>query len=229
MVSTRTWAISFGVIISAIALMASQAGAASSSVTSFCSNNTHHATLRARYVNSSDSPRHISLYDAQTNRTKYLGLAQPGASLWKTMSLRQRTAAPNTAIFHAVDVNGNVHRTAFDYAATADCGQGFDDSVIVGQVLGMSGLNKGGSLDGVTVELRNRYEQVIETTQTDDSGFYVFDLLLPGDYVVRVVRDTLPAGEWTSFMDPDNRGSGFRSKVSLGKGQVSNQSFWFMQ
>src|SRR5690606_1772970 len=54
-------------------------------------------------------------------------------------------------------------------------------------------------IPNVTVALLDGSGNVLETTTTDSTGFYIFDNLLPGDYTV-VVDDTDP--EIETFIDP---------------------------
>jgi SdrD B-like domain len=49
-------------------------------------------------------------------------------------------------------------------------------------------------IDNVTVKLLDGAGNVVATTQTNSSGVYSFDNLIPGTYVVEFVKSTLPAG-----------------------------------
>lgn len=49
-------------------------------------------------------------------------------------------------------------------------------------------------LGGVTIELRDSGGQVVATTVTDSNGDYLFLGVVPGNYVIHLVPETLPAG-----------------------------------
>jgi uncharacterized repeat protein (TIGR01451 family) len=74
-----------------------------------------------------------------------------------------------------------------------------------------NGIQDGGEqgIPGVTVELYQWIDAVLTltaTTVTDDSGYYLFDGLLDGDYQVVVNTGSLPGSTFTQTGDPDYPG-----------------------
>ncbi|MFY9821172.1 MAG: SdrD B-like domain-containing protein [Thermoanaerobaculia bacterium] len=98
-------------------------------------------------------------------------------------------ATPNIASF---SLAGGQNRTDVDfgYRGTASVGDRvwLDSNGNGVQDSGETGLN------GVTVQLLNASNTVIATTTTSGDGNYTFSNLTPGNYSVRVVNSTLPAG-----------------------------------
>ena len=73
-------------------------------------------------------------------------------------------------------------------------------------------------LNGVTVQLLNSSGTVIATTATAGNGDYSFGNLAAGNYSVRIVTSTLPAGVTPTF-DLDGTGTANIAAVSLTTGQ----------
>jgi protocatechuate 3,4-dioxygenase beta subunit len=75
------------------------------------------------------------------------------------------------------------------------------------------------AISGVTVQLRNEGGQVIDTTQTDGSGHYEFNRLLPATYSLLEVHPN----QWID--GKDTLGSVASWNASLSKGDVTNDTF----
>ncbi|MDX1996171.1 MAG: SdrD B-like domain-containing protein, partial [Thermoanaerobaculia bacterium] len=68
-------------------------------------------------------------------------------------------------------------------------------------------------LSGVSVQLLDSTAAVIASQQTGANGEYLFTGLAPGNYTVRIVTSTLPAGAYPTF-DPDG-GTAHQASVTL--------------
>ena len=110
---------------------------------------------------------------------------------------------PHIASF-SLAINQNRTDVDFGYRAPTDASVGDrvwrDDNGDGIQDVGEPGLN------GVTVELLDSSNNVVATTVTAGDGTYTFDNLAAGDYSVRVVSGTLPAG-YTPTFDFDGVGT----------------------
>jgi len=109
----------------------------------------------------------ISLGYNEHNLTIDFGYCHPKASLgdrvWK-------------------DINGN---------GVQDC-EDTNNNGIIGDA-GDTGAECDAGISGVTVDLVNcQTLEVLDTTYTDASGFYLFDNLVPGEYCVQFDLDTVP-------------------------------------
>jgi len=77
-----------------------------------------------------------------------------------------------------------------------------------------NGLVDGGEtgIGGVTVELLDSTNTVIATTTTDANGNYLFDNLIPGDYIVRIPASNFAAGgpleDWVSSTGTNGSATG---------------------
>ncbi len=120
---------------------------------------------------------------------------------------------PNIASF---SLTGGASRTDVDfgYRGTASVGDRvwLDTNGNGAQDGGETGLN------GVTVQLLNASSTVIATTNTSGDGNYTFSNLMAGNYSVRVVTSSLPAG-LTETYDLDGIATADVASLSLGAGQ----------
>jgi protocatechuate 3,4-dioxygenase beta subunit/phosphotransferase system IIB component len=120
---------------------------------------------------------------------------------------------PNTA---AVTVTGTetIDTVDFGYRGTASIGDRLwnDANGNGAQDAGEAGLI------GVTVELLDNGGNVAATTTTGADGIYTFSNLNAGNYTVRVVAATLPAGVAPTY-DLDGTGSANTAAVTLSGGQ----------
>ncbi|HEC76017.1 MAG TPA: hypothetical protein ENI33_02015, partial [Thermoplasmatales archaeon] len=89
---------------------------------------------------------------------------------------------------------------------------------------GIQDVNENG-ISGVTVHLLNSSFAIIDTTVTNDSGYYVFDNLIPDDYYVEFV---LPSGYAFSLQDQGgddtvdsdaNSSTGITEKITISSGK----------
>ncbi|MBW8873571.1 MAG: carboxypeptidase regulatory-like domain-containing protein [Acidobacteria bacterium] len=121
-------------------------------------------------------------------------------------------ATPNIASF---SLAGGVSRTDVDfgYRGTASVGDRvwLDSNGNGVQDAGETGLN------GVTVQLLNASSTVIATATTSGDGNYTFSNLTPGNYSVRVVTSSLPAG-LTQTYDLDGIATANIASFSLAAG-----------
>jgi hypothetical protein len=111
-------------------------------------------------------------------------------------------------------VDDNVLTYDFGYRGTASVGDRVwqDNDGGADQDGGEPGIN------GVTVELLDAGGNVIATQVTSGDGNYLFANLTPGNYSVRVVSSTLPAG-LTQTYDLDGTGTPHVATFPLGPGQ----------
>ena len=154
----------------------------------------------------------VVLGEGETNRSVDAGIRCPGPA-----SLGDRVWE---------DYNGN---------GVQDC-EDTNNNGIIGDA-DDTGTECDAGISGVTVNLVNcQTLEVLDTTYTDASGFYLFDDLVPGEYCVRFDLDTVPtyvcdygAPQFTSQnagnddeLDSDaNPATGFAPAVVLGEGETN--------
>ncbi|NKC29403.1 SdrD B-like domain-containing protein [Falsiroseomonas selenitidurans] len=152
--------------------------------------------------------------------------------------------APNGAVFTTKDAGGNDGRdsdadlvTGKTQQVTLTSGQEnktLDAGLLVAASIGdrvWADYDRDGQQDGaepgiggVTVRLLSTTGTVLATTTTDASGFYLFDGLRPGDYVVRF---NTPSGYTATLQnvgndasDSDAAANGRTGTITLGQGSV---------
>ncbi len=126
------------------------------------------------------------------------------------------TGTPNVA---AVTLAGGANRTDVDfgYRGTTSLGDRvwYDTNGNGVQDSGETGIN------GVTVQLLDSGGNVIATKTTSGDGNYLFTDLVAGNYTVRIVASSLPAGLVETY-DLDGTGSQHTAAVTLAAGTSRN-------
>jgi len=152
---------------------------------------------------------------ANLNAGNYSVRVTPPAGMAPTYDL-DGVATPNTASF---SLAAGQNRTDVDFGYRGNGAVGdriWNDADGDGtQDPGELGIN------GVTVELLDAANNVIATTVTAGDGIYGFGNLLGGNYSVRVVAATLPAG-YVQTYDLDGLATPHRASFSLAAGASRN-------